>query len=240
MLIFRGAVTQHPRGSTSAPAMSLHYWLPLTSVSSTGVTELQSLLAPFSAAALLHQGMPPLAPSNGERDDVLSLGTRGDYDAAVIAASSQPLNANTSTQPSVETCHSRGLAFVLALLVLVGLLVAMHVVGQSLQSRELVADEWIVTDVGRPPMVQQPSSGHAYGDVAAAVDNDPVPMPAAINRSKTADTDDRLPNATTVITKGHSMLHGRRTRPMKPLVTSSVCRSGVNESVMVATAEWLG
>lgn len=234
MLIFRGAVTQHPRGSTSAPAMSPHYWIPPTSVSCTGVTEVQSLLAPLSAAALLHHGAPQLV---GQRDDdVFPAERQSDDDAAAVAASSEPLDASFPTEPPVKRSWSRGVAFFVAvLLAFGGSLAVMFVVSQLLQPRELAGDEQVVTAVARQPLVQEPSSGNAYGeDEAAAVHEDVAALPLGANRSVTVGDVDRLPKATT-----RSVLRGRHRASRKPRVTDAVPSSAVDSSVGTETTAWL-
>ncbi|KAL1480572.1 hypothetical protein MTO96_050921 [Rhipicephalus appendiculatus] len=235
MLIFRGQLTHHPRGSTSVPAMSPHYWIPPTSISSAGISEVQSMLAPLSAR--MPQCAPPPPPSNGQRDgSLISLEIQDEDDNAVSAASSQSLNADFADRPSDEKTRTRGVILVSALLVFGVVLAIMLVVGQALQPRELQADDPMLTEVVRQPLVQEPSSGHAYGDdPATAVHDNAAALAAATNRSKAADTDDRVPSAATVVIRGHSILPGRRAT--KAPLTSSVSTSGVNSTVNMETTE---
>ncbi|KAH7961234.1 hypothetical protein HPB52_006031 [Rhipicephalus sanguineus] len=228
MLIYRGAMTQHPRGSTSAPAMSPHYWIPPTSFSCTGVTEVQSLLAPFSGGAILQQGA---APPVGQRDDEAFRAERQGDDAAVVAASSEPLDASFPIKRSWS--HAPTL-FVATLLAFGGLLVVMFFATQLLQPRELGGDEPLVTGVVHQPLVQEPSSGHAYGEDVAAATDDVAVLPAAANRSATVANYDSSPVATASSVP-------RRLRPSskKPNVTGSVTSSTVESSVVAETTDWL-
>ncbi|KAH7963182.1 hypothetical protein HPB52_019924 [Rhipicephalus sanguineus] len=160
MLLFRGAVTQHPRGSSSAPAMSPHYWIPPTSVSVTGVTEVQSLLAPFSAAAALRQSCLGAAPpvSHSDMETVMD---KAEGDATIVVVPSQHLDTSLATEPPAKRSWSTGIAFFeTALLAFGGSLVAMLVVGQLLQPREQVVEEHMVMALPLQPLVPELFSGH--------------------------------------------------------------------------------
>ncbi|KAL1486722.1 hypothetical protein MTO96_031289 [Rhipicephalus appendiculatus] len=172
--------------------MSPHYWIPPTSVSSAGISEVHALLAPLSAR--MPQRAPPPPPPNSQPEgSLISLERQGEDDDAVIATSSQSLNADLATEPSGEKTRTRGVILVSALLVFGVVLAIMLVVGQALQPRELQADDPMLTEVVRQPLVQEPSSGHAYGDdPAAAVPDNAATLAAATNHSKAADTDDRV------------------------------------------------
>ncbi|KAH7963950.1 hypothetical protein HPB52_023988 [Rhipicephalus sanguineus] len=101
MLIFRGALPQHPRGSTSAPAMSPHYWIPPTSVSCTDVTEVHALLAPFSAAAAPRECCLGAAPPVSHRDNETSV-DKAEGDANIAVVSSQQLDTSLPTEPPAK------------------------------------------------------------------------------------------------------------------------------------------
>lgn len=240
MLIYRGAATQHPRASTSAPAISPRYWIPRTSVSCTGVNEIPSLLAPFPAAAFLHRGA---APSFGQRDDVVTVDKQGDEDAAVVATSSEPLDAcSFPTEPPANGSWSRGMAFfVSALLAFVGSVAVMFVVSQLLQTRELAADEPMMTAVAHQPLVQKPSSGRAYDeDAAAAVHRSFTAPPRATNRSRTVGNDEHLPEAATTTIRGRTVFRGRNRRGSnKPRATDPVSTTAVDTSAGTETTAWL-
>ncbi|KAL3190460.1 hypothetical protein MRX96_019978 [Rhipicephalus microplus] len=236
MIIFRGQLTQHPRGSTSVPAMSPHYWIPPTSVSTAGISEVHILLAPLYAR--MPQWGPTPPPPNSQRDgSLISLKQKQDEDDnAVIAASSQSLSADFVGGPSGEKTCTRGVILVSALLVFGVVLAIMLFIGQALQPRELQADEAAPTEVARQPLVQEPSSGRAYGDnAAAAVHENTAALAVGNNRSQAADTDDHVPGATTVVIRGHSLLAGQRSP--KEMLTSPVSESGMNSTLNVDTTE---
>lgn len=218
------------------PAMSPHYWIPRTSVSSAGISEVQALLAPLSART--PQYAPPPSPRNGQRDgSSVSMEKQGENFDAVIASSSQSLNADFADQPPGEKTRTRGVILVSALLVFGVVLVLMLFVGQALQPRELQADDAAMTEVVGQPLVQEPSSGHAYGgDAAATVRDEDAALAAATNRSKVADTDRHVTSATTVFIRGHSIRAGRRAT--KPPLTASISGSGVNSTVNLEATEW--
>ncbi|KAL1480571.1 hypothetical protein MTO96_050920 [Rhipicephalus appendiculatus] len=100
-----------------------------------------------------------------QRDDAAFREERQGDDAAVVAASSEPLDASFPIKKS----WSRGpTVFVATLLAFGALLVVIFVASQLLQARELGGDEPMVTAVVRQPLVHEPSSGYAYGEDAAA------------------------------------------------------------------------
>ncbi|KAH7961639.1 hypothetical protein HPB52_010964 [Rhipicephalus sanguineus] len=144
MLIFRGAVMQHPRGSTSAPAMSPHYWIPPTSVSCTGVTEVHYLLAPFSAAIAPRQRCLGVAPPVSHRDTETGM-DKAEGNATIVFVPSEHLGISLATEPSAKRSWKTGIAFFLsALLAFGGSLVVMLVVGQLVQPRKHVVEEHLV------------------------------------------------------------------------------------------------
>lgn len=216
MLVLRGTVTQHPRGSTSTPAMSPHYWIPPTSVSCSGVTELQAILAPFSAAALLHQGASPPSPPTGRPSGVPAAETRHDGDAGVlIASSTEPSGAHSARQPPGEESGGRNLAFLItAAVAFAALVVIVLTLGRTLQPRDVIADEQRATDVERHPLVQELGSAHAYDDgVNAGVRVAVTVVPGLANHSVGAHEADHSYSETTAFLKSRRTVWRERRGP---------------------------
>ncbi|KAL3190458.1 hypothetical protein MRX96_019977 [Rhipicephalus microplus] len=207
--------------------MSPHYWIPPTSVSCTGVTEVQSLLAPFSAAALLQKGAAPLV---GQCDDEALSAERQVDEAAVVAASSEPLDASFPIKRSWSRAST---FFVATLLAFAGVLVVMFAASQLLEPRELGDDEVMVTAMVRDPLVLEPSSGHAYRDDAAAANDGIAVLLAAVNRSATVANYDSSAVATA------SSVQRRPRRSSKKQRATDNATSRELKSVFAETTEWL-
>ncbi|KAH7962200.1 hypothetical protein HPB52_014902 [Rhipicephalus sanguineus] len=140
---------QHPRGSSSAPAVSPHYWIPPTSVSVTGVTEVQSLLAPFSAAAALRHCCLGAAPPVSHSDMETGM-DKAEGDATIVVVPSQHLDTSLATEPPAKRSWSTGIAFFETALLAFG----------GGHPREQVVEEHMVMALPQQPLVPELFSGH--------------------------------------------------------------------------------
>ncbi|KAL1426844.1 hypothetical protein MTO96_017924 [Rhipicephalus appendiculatus] len=148
--------------------MSPHYWMPPTSLSCSGATEMQALLAPCSAAALMAQRasqQPPRGPA-GVPCGVANAERAHDGAADVnVASSSKPSGDRLPIQPPAKESRGRILAsLITALVAFGGLLVVVLTVGRALQPRDVIADEPRATNGARHPLVLKPAFGPGYDD----------------------------------------------------------------------------
>ncbi|KAH7963839.1 hypothetical protein HPB52_023643 [Rhipicephalus sanguineus] len=238
MLVLRGAVTRHPRGSTSVPAMSPHHWMPPRSLSCSGATEMQTLLAPFSAAALMAQRashQPPPGPA-GIPCGVPTAERAHDAAADFHVALSSMLSGDRLPR-QLQTKESRGRSLALLITALVafgGLLVIVLTVGRALQPRDLIADEPMATNGAWHPLVLKPAFGPAYDDTGNAdLRYAMMTEHAVVVASVTAHKANHSRSKTTANLKGRSVRHrlqgctarprkDHRNRPEPPSSTAAV------------------
>ncbi|KAK8777130.1 hypothetical protein V5799_029526 [Amblyomma americanum] len=210
MLIFRGAVTYHPRGSSSAPLLSPYYWMPPTSVSCTGVSEVQGMLAPFSAPTQFPRGAPsPPAPLRPPRPE-------GQHGKPAVPSGAAPADAYINFPgPQREAKTNKKLGYMFLILSAIGFVCFAAVAfaaGQLL--REDINDErWLTEEDAAPrSLIPDPSALDASGDSASRVATHKSATPAVspANDTKGAKAAGLTPSTATTLVKGRSSKISRR------------------------------
>ncbi|KAL1468152.1 hypothetical protein MTO96_025632 [Rhipicephalus appendiculatus] len=221
MLVLRGAVIRHPRGSTSVPAMSPHYWMPPTSLSCSGATEMQALLAPFSATALMAQRAPQ-EPPRGPAGVPCGVPTaEGAHDGAAdvnVASSVKPSGDRLPRHSQEKESRGRTLALLItALVAFVGLLLIALTFSHALQPSDLTADEPRATNGAWHPLVLKPALGPGYDD-SGNIDLHYAltTVPAVAIPSASAHIANHSRSRTTANLKHRSVQHRLRRSTMRP------------------------